>query len=356
MEYQAVLLEKLRSLYPSGYNHTTWAPDPTPTPDLETLSTRCLNWITNQEQAILQDTSIIALLTSRHFAAALHGHTHPSLTSTLQDFLFSTTLAYTSWRDHPSNNIPPPHRLSVHDMHRISHLTGSALLHQLDHALSCIHPGSPAGQPPRPTLQALFLVVFGTTLGVAYSTPAPVGSGPQVIRTDPLGRVLRDTPAQWAATREHLCHHLADALAALALALAGTPPVLQPQSHLQFDPRLVRDSVVEGCLMGRWNRTGSWVWASPRRRHPFRPGWRAGGAGGGPEGGGAFVPQPHMQPQPQVTRLACPEVSCPMFPRMEGSDAGRRRSMIIVGPSWDGRQVYARVRTHTGSDGPPLFV
>lgn len=318
MEDQAVLLGKLRMLYVNGYTSSV------PIPDLETLSQRCLSWILNDGQ-ITQDTSIIALLTSQHFAITLQGHIDLSLTSTLQDFLFSTTLAYTSWRDHH----PPSQRLSVHDLHRISHLTGSALLHKLDQVL---HPES-LSKWPRATLQALFLIVFGTTLGVAYSTS--VGSGPPVIWTDLLSKVLRESPTLYMAMRERLCHLLANKLITLARVL-----------QLRFDARVAEDNIIEGCLMGRWNRTGNWVWANARLP-PWQQGWPTGSVSGP---GGVFTPAP------QATRIPCPEVLSPVFPAMDGSDGGKRRSMIVVGPAWDGPQVYARMRTHTGSDGPSLFM
>lgn len=324
MEDQVVLLSKLRMLYHNGTSNMVPA-TAVPIPDLEALSQRCLSWITNDGNPATHDTSIIALLTSQPFAVALRGHIDPALVSTLQDFLFSTTLAYTSWRDHH----PPPQHLSVHDLHRISHLTGEALLHKLDQFLN---PGSLASLP-RPTLQALFLVVFGTTLGVAYSTS--VGSGPPVIRTDLLSRVLRESPTLWMAMKERLCHLLANDLVALASTL-----------HLQFDPRAARDSIVNGCLMGRWHRTGQWVWASAARMGACPP------AGAGVVDGpaGLFVPTP------QAARMPCPEVLSPTLPAMDGSDAGKRRTMIVVGPSCDGQQMYARMRAHTGSDGPSLFV
>lgn len=341
MEDQVVLFRKLRMLYHNGTSNMVPA-IAVPIPDLEALSQRCLSWITNEGNHATHDTSIIALLTSQPFAVALRGHIDPALVSTLQDFLFSTTLAYTSWRDHH----PPPQRLSVRDLHRISHLTGSALLHKLDHFLN---QGSLASWP-RPTLQALFLVVFGTTLGVAYSTS--VGSGPPVIRTDLLSRVLRESPTLWMAMKERLCHLLADDLVALASTL-----------RLHFDPRAARDSIVDGCLVGRWHRTGQWVWASaartgaacpPRQRAPegcWPAPSAAAGAGFVDGPAGLFVPV-----SPQAARMPCPEVRSPMFPAMDGSDAGKRRTMIVVGPSCDGQQMYARMRAHTGSDGPSLFV
>ncbi|ROW03329.1 hypothetical protein VSDG_01584 [Cytospora chrysosperma] len=339
MEDQVVLFSKLRMLYHNGTSNMVPALA-VPMPDLEALSRRCLSWITNEGNHATHDTSIIALLTSQPFAVALRGHIDPALVSTLQDFLFSTTLAYTSWRDHH----PPPQRLSVRDLHRISHLTGSALLHKLDRFLN---QGSLASVP-RSTLQALFLVVFGTTLGVAYSTS--VGSGPPVIRTDLLTRVLRESPTLWMAMKERLCHLLADDLLALASTL-----------RLQFDPRAARDSIVDGCLMGRWHRTGQWVWASAARTGPACPPRQRAPEGCWPpaaaEGAGVVDgPAGLFVPAPQAARMPCPEVLGPMFPAMDGADAGKRRTMIVVGPSCDGQQMYARMRAHTGSDGPSLFV
>ncbi|ROW08357.1 hypothetical protein VMCG_03242 [Cytospora schulzeri] len=325
MEDQALLMGKLRMLYLQGNSH----PNLVYIPNLETLSQKCLGWITN-EGHITQDTSIIALLTSHHFAIALQGHIDPALISHLQDFLFSTTLAYTFWRDHN----PPSQRLSVHDLYRISHLTGSALLNKLDHVLQ---PQS-LTRLPRSTLQALFLVIFGTTLGVAYSTS--VGSGPPVIRTNLLSKVLRKSPTLWMAMKERLCHLLADDLIVIASIL-----------RFQFDPRVAKNNIIEGCLMGRWNRTGNWVWASARLP-PWAPTWQQGYAAGGVDGPGSGM----FLPAPQAMMIPCPEALSPILPAMDGSDGGKRRLMIVVGPSGDGQQMYARMRTHTGSDGPSLFV
>lgn len=336
-----MLVEKLEMLYYSGYPTHVQIPIIL---DLEILSQRCLRWITNEDH-IDQETSIIALLTSQHLTTALQGHIDPTLVSTFQHFLLSTTLAHTSWHDHH----PPPQRLSAHDLHRLSHLTGSTLLHQLDPSL---RPGSPTDAPrprPRPTLQALFLLVFGTSLGVACSTPA--GSGPPwpEIRAHLLSKALAESPTLWVATRERLCRLLADDLVALAGALL-----------FRFDAEAARENIIEGCLMGRWGRAGSWVWANAvlppwHQQHQQRQ-WST-AAGAGPVGaahrgpGGMFV-----LPTPQATMVPCPEALGPMLPSMDGSDGRKRRSMIVIGPSQDGQQMYARMRTHAGSDGPSLFV
>ena len=320
IEDQAGLLDKLKMLYFNEYA----TPLPIPTPDLETLSQRCLRWVTYEEYAY-QETSIIALLTSQHLTVALQGHIDSNLIATFQQFLLSTTLAYTSWRD-PQ---PPSQRLSVRDLHRMSHLTGSALLHQLDSTL--YH--RPLARASRSELQALFLVVFGTVLGVAYSTL--VGSGPPVIRTDLLSKVLAESPTLWMAMKERLCHLLANDLVILAGML-----------RFSFDPETARNNILEGCLLGRWNRVGRCVWANVAVP-PWQQSWSTAGVGGP---GGMF------QPTPQATVLPSPELLSPLLPGMDGSDGRKRRSMMVVGPSWNGQQMYARMRTSNGSDGPSLFV
>ncbi|KUI69932.1 hypothetical protein VM1G_11630 [Cytospora mali] len=320
-EDQVMLLAKLRLLYFNVYP----CPVPTPLiPDLEMLTRRCLIWITNDEP-VTQDTSIIALLTSKHFAVALQGYIDPTITSTLQHFLLSTSLTYTSWRDRN----PPSQRLSVRDLQRLSHLTGSALLHKLDGLLD----PETFTRSSKPILQALFLVLFGTMLGITYSTSA--GSGPPEIRTDLLSKVLRESPTLWMAMRERLCQLLANSLITLANMI-----------NLQFDKEAVKNNILEGCLMGRWNRTGRWVWADAVLP-PWQQRWSTEGAN---RPGGIFFPTP------QPAMVPCPEVLSPLLPNMDGSDGRKRRSMIVVGPSRDGQQIYARMRTHTGSDGPSLFI
>ncbi|KAK7747406.1 hypothetical protein SLS53_001661 [Cytospora paraplurivora] len=296
--------------------------------DLETLSQRCLGWIANGED-IIQNTSIIALLTSQNFATALQGHLDPSLISNLQDFLLSTTLAYTSWRDpHPQ-----PQRLSVRDLYRISHLTGSALLQELDRLLQA---GSLISSP-RSTLLAKFLLIFGTTLGVTYATS--IGSGRPEIQTDLLSKVLKESPTLWMAMKERLCHLLADSFVSLSSTL-----------QFQFDAELAKSRVIDGCLMGRWHHIGRFVWASRTLSPPWQQSLPIEGGVLVTNAGGAFIPTPQAIMMPRAELLS------PVLPSMDGSDGGKRRSMLVIGPSGDGQQMYARARSHTGSDGPSLFV
>lgn len=319
-EKKAVLLDRISMLYFSDCSGRL----PIPMLELETLSQRCLGWISNGED-IIQNTSIIALLTSQNFNTTLQGHLHPTLISTLQDFLLSTTLAYTSWRDpHPQ-----PQCLSVRDLYRISHLTGSALLQELDHLLQA---ESLIGSA-RSTLQARFLLIFGTTLGVAYATS--IGSGRPEIRTDLLSKVLKESPTLWMAMKERLCHLLADSLVTLSSAL---------QFH--FDAELAKSRIIDGCLMGRWHHIGRFVWANRTLQSlPTEGGVLVSSAGG------AFVPAPQAMMMPRAELLS------PALPSMDGSDGGKRRLLLVVGPSGDGQQMYARARSHTGSDGgPSLFV
>lgn len=250
------------------------------------------------------------------------------MVSTFQDFVLATTLAYTAWRDQRN----PSQRLSVHDLHRTSYLTGSSLLQMLDQHLD----PETLGQASRPTLQALFLVLFGTTLGVAYTTQ--VGGRPSAESTDWIGKVLPESPTLYITMKEHLCHLLADKLVLLANLLWD-----------MVDTEAARTCILDGCLMGRWNRSGRWIWGNPMPHYIFPPrdqslSWLVQRPGG------------MFQPTPQAAIMRCPEILGPLMPRMDAADRGKRRSMMVVGPTSHGQQMYARMRTHTGSDGPSLFV
>lgn len=261
-------------------------------------------------------------------AQALEGGLDRETISTFQDFVLATTLTYTAWRDQRSTS----QRLSVRDLHRASCLAGSALLQKLDQR---IDPDA-LGKAPRATVLALFLVVFGTTLGVTYSTP--VAGRPTAASADLTGKVLTESPTVSITVKERLCHALADKLALLAGLLWE-----------KIDTATMRGRVLDGCLMGRWNRSGRWVWGNlmphytwPQSDHSLdwlvhRP-------------GGAF------QPMPRVAMMQLPEISSPLMPGIDLSDRGKRRSMFVVGPTSHGQHMYARMRTHTGSDGPSLFV
>lgn len=275
------------------------------------------------------ETDFVSQLTSHASAEALEGGLDRVTISQFQDFVLSTTLAYTAWRDHRS----PSQRLSVRDLHRTSYATGSSLLEKLDQHLEY----ETLDKAPRPTLQALFLVLFGTTLGVAYSTQ--VGARPTTASAELVGKVLKESPSPCANMKERLCHLLADKLALLAGLLWGD----------KVETGVTRTRVLDGCLMGRWTQSGRWVWGNlmphytwPPSDHPLdwlvhRP-------------GGTF------QPTPRVAMMQYPEILSPLLPRMDSSDRGKRRSMLVVGPTSHGQQMYARMRTHTGSDGPSLFV
>lgn len=275
------------------------------------------------------ETNLVSQLTSHALAQALEGSLDWATISTFQDFVLATTLAYTAWRDQRS----PPQRLSVHDLHRASYVAGSSLLQRLDHHLA----SDTLDKAPRPTLQALFLVMFGTTLGVAYSTQA--GGQPIAAPADLTGKLHTEGPSPPTTTRDRLCHLLADKLAHLAGLLWG-----------DVDPAATRGYVLEGCLTGRWSRRGRWVWGNlmPHYAWPPPPGdhstdWLV------HRPGGAF------QPGPRAALMRCPEVLSPLMPGMDSSDGGKRRSMLVVGPTSHG-QLYARMRTHAGSGGPSLFV
>lgn len=287
-----------------------------------------MSWIIN-ENVPHHETNFVSHLTSQALAQALEVSLDHATISTFQDFVLATTLAHTAWRDQRN----PSWRLSVHDLHRTSYLAGSALLQKLDQ-----HIGSDElDKAPRATLQALFIVLFGTTLGVAYSTQ--VGAQPTTAPADPNGKVPTESPTLHTTTKGRLCHLLADKLALLAGRLWD-----------KVDTAATRGHVLDGCLTGRWNRSGRWVWGNLMPHYTWPPpsdhslDWLVHCPGG------------TFHPTPRAAMMRCPELSSPLMPRMDSSDGRKRRSMLIVGPTSHGQHMYARMRTHTGSDGPSLFV
>lgn len=311
------------------HSHEYTFPYSAPPLDVEYLAQECLSWILNED--VPQDeTNFVSQLTSYALAQALEGSLDRATTSTFQDFVLATTLAYTAWRDQRS----PSWRLSVHDLHRTSSLAGSALLQKLDQH---IEPDE-LDKASRPTLQALFIVLFGTTLGVAYSTQ--VGAQPTTAPADLNSKVPTESPTPQVTIKERLCHILADKLALLAGRLWEN----------KVDTAATRGLVLDGCLTGRWNRSGRWVWGNLMPHYTWPPpsdhslDWLVHRPGG------------TFQPTPRAAVMRCPELSSPLMPRMDSSDRGKRRSMLVIGPTSHGQHMYARMRTHAGSDGPSLFV
>ncbi|KAG8169592.1 hypothetical protein KVR01_000337 [Diaporthe batatas] len=325
---QTLLTEKLRAL------HAHEDPFSLPPPDIERLAQTCLGWIIN-EHVPPHETDFVSQLTSHALARALEDGLDKVTASRFQDFVLATTLAYTAWRDHRD----PAQRLSIRDLHRTSYLAGSSLLQNLDRHLD---PATLEGCP-RPTLQALFLVLFGTILGVAYSTQ--IGAGPPRLSADLSGKVLTESPTPYVNMKERLCHLLADRLALLAQLLWDSKAEAAETT---------RARVLDGCLMGRWARAGSgsgrWAWGNlmPHYAWPAPSDYSLDWLVQRP--GGTF------QPVPRAAMMWCPEVLSPLMPRMDTSDRGKRRSMLIVGPTTHGQHMYTRMRTHAGSEGPPLFV
>lgn len=325
---QTLLIEKLRALHSRGYA----APYAAPPPDIEYLAHTCLSWIVNDEVPH-HETNFVSQLTSHGLAQALGGHLDRETILTFQDFILATTLAYTAWRDQRI----PSQRLSIRDLHRTSYVTGSSLLQRLDQRLD----SERLDKAPKPTLQALFLVLFGTTLGVAYSTQAATQAGgrPTAAPADPVGKASMESPIHHTTMKERLCHLLADKLAQLAGLLWKT-----------VDTAAARGCVLDGCLTGRWSRSGCWAWGNlmPHYTWPLPSDHSLDWLVHRP--GGTF------QPTPRAAMMRCPEVLSPLMPSMDSSDRGKRRSMLVVGPTSHGQHMYARMRTHTGSDGPSLFV
>jgi hypothetical protein len=314
----------LRALHAREYP----VPFSTSPPDTEHLAQKCLSWIIN-EDVPHHETDFVSQLTSHALGQALENGLDRVTILRFQDFVLSTTLAYTAWRDHRN----PSQRLSVRDLHRTSYLAGSSLLEKLDQHLQ----SDTLEKAPRPTLQALFLVLFGTTLGVAYSTQ--VGARPTAASADLIGKALTESPTLYINMKERLCHLLADKLVLLAGLLWD-----------KVEAAATRARVLDGCLMGRWTRSGRWVWGNLMPHYTWPPpsdhslDWLVHRPGG------------TFQPTPRAAMMRCPEVLSPLMPRMDSSDRGKRRSMLVVGPATHGQHMYARMRTHTGSDGPSLFV
>lgn len=183
---------------------------------LDRITELCLDRITGDKDPIRsedQNTSITAILTSHTLATALKDHIDPSTLTAFQHFLFSTTLAYTGWRDHRTSS----QRLSPNDLYRLSYLAGSTLLQKLD---SLIPFEEAAGQANmlRQRLQVYFILVFGTIIGVGYSArrSSPLQQ-PHLLGL--LSPEFRDSPTRWLVAREQLCHLLSRELVTLAKAL-----------------------------------------------------------------------------------------------------------------------------------------
>jgi hypothetical protein len=321
---QTLLIEKLRTLYGREYHPAPLSPPPL---DIEHVAQQCLSWITDDEVP-QHGTDFVSRLTSQALAQALGDSLDKVTILRFQDFVLSTTLAYTAWRDHRS----PPERLSARDLHRTSYVAGSSLLQELDRHLE----PDTLERAERPKLQALFLVLFGTALGVAYSTL--VGTRPTTASADLAGKVLTESPTLHIHMKERLCHVLADKLALLAGLLWD-----------KVETVAMRARVVDGCLMGRWARSGRHVWGNLMPHYAWPPDdhsldWLVHRPGG------------TFQPMPRAAMMWCPEVLSPLIPGMDASDRGKRRSILVIGPTSHGQHMYARMRTHSGSDGPSLFV
>ncbi|KAK2599465.1 hypothetical protein N8I77_011219 [Diaporthe amygdali] len=322
-QYQLLLLQKLKALHSHEYK----TPVSTSPLNVEHFAQTCLSWILSEDVS-QQETSIVSQLTGHVLGETLEGSLDHITISTFQDFVLATTLAYTAWRDQRN----PSQRLSIQDLHRASYVTGSSLLQRLDDHLD----PEALKEAPRPTLQALFLILFGTTLGVAYTTQ--VGGQSTANSADLMGKVLSESPTLYATMKERLCHLLADKLVVLVELLWA-----------EVDTEAARTCILDGCLMGRWTQSGRFVWGNPMPHYIFPPrdqslSWLVQRPGG------------MFQPTPQAAIMRCPEILGPLMPRMDAADRGKRRSMMVVGPTSHGQQMYARMRTHTGSDGPSLFV
>lgn len=293
----------------------------------------CLDWMTDDKNPIdpdNQNTSITAILTSHTLATALKDHIDPSTVLTFQHFLFSTTLAYTGWRDHRTSS----HRLSTNDLHRLTNMAGSTLLHKLD----ALMPSEVANRSSisRQKLQVYFILVFGTIIGVGYSTRrfSPLEQ-PHLLSL--LSPEFRDSPTRWLVAREQLCHLLAGELVTLAKAL---------RLNLDADA----EQKVARLAIGEWAHQERWVWANkllslgtsscdPTSEQ----------VGVVDTAGGTFFPAPH------TSMVARSEILRAELPLPDTSDSRKERSMIVVGPC-EGQQLYARMRARTDSGRPRMIL
>lgn len=311
---QARLLERLKAIQQSQAAGSTQDS----ATDIATIIEKCIGWMLNEDDHV-ENISIVGLLTSELFAAFVQGAVETDIIDNFRDFLLSISLAYGGWRDRR-----PADRLNLRDLHRISHLTGSALIQRLDRTLSPQN----LGKASTHAQQALFLVVFGTTLGVAYSTQI---LGSPEFPTDLLSPEFRESPTLWIAMKEHLCHMLAHHLILLA-------------SWLGYKLTTPKEQMVIETAVRRWNRPEAFMWANPIPTSPASP----------PLNQGLDYSTPVVFDS-APTIVPCPAMLRSNFPASERVDLGRRRTMIVVEP-WEGQQVYARIRTSQNSDKPGLMV
>lgn len=310
-------------------------------------------------------TSITGLLSSPAFASALQGLVDPTTLSTYRDFLLSTTLHYTGWRDPRS----PPQRLSAADLHLIGNMTGSSLLRRLEQLL--LAPDA-LGEASRPTIQALLCMLLGTILGVKYTTSPWISRSSSTTCNHPLllsgggggggvmpSRDFSHSPTQWLMKKERLCQMLANELITLAKALGS---VSDEKTEMAVMDGLTGTTTRRGTHPGR----EQWVWGNvllPSSDPTPGLGYCHGQMPNLPQsprrgGDSRYLDGPSdgtFYPRPQPTMLAYPEIMSSELPRPDPLDGRKRRSMIVVGPC-DGHQIYAHIKVPTSSGYPRMIV
>lgn len=304
-----------------------------PPQTLDQLEEHCFRWILDDPSPPQdQDTCTTAILTSRPLANCLKRHVDPSTITAFQHFLLSSTLTHIGWRD----SRPPPQRLSLSDLHRVACTAGSALLRSLDDLL--LSSSRRADRPAaRPALQAHFVLLFGTILGIAYQTRHQ-SEALAALMSSILAPVHRDSPTRWLVAQEELRRRLAYELVVLGKAL-------RPDLDAGALARL------ETAALGQWSeRRERWTWVNMILSEDLRN--RDPGRSRGPvvdTGGSIFCSAPH------ASMIARPEAPHAELPRPDGADPQKRRSMIVVGP-WEGQQVYARMRSYARTGCPRMMV
>lgn len=304
-----------------------------PPQTLDQLEEHCFRWILDDPSPPQdQDTCTTAVLTGRPLANRLKHHIDPSTIAAFQHFLLSITLTHIGWRDTRS----PPHRLSPNDLHRATCTAGSALLRSLDDLLlsSSRRDDRPA---TRSTLQAHFILLFGTILGIAYQTMHQ-SEALAVLMPSILAPVHRDSPTRWLVAREELRRLLARELVVLG-------KTLRPDLDAGALARL------ETAALGQWSeRRERWTWGNVILSADLKNRDAVPVRGPSVDTAGNILCS-----APRASMIDRPRAPHAELPRPDGADPHKQRSMIVVGP-WEGQQVYAHMRTYAESGCPRMMV
>lgn len=184
----------------------------------------------------VHDLGLVNQLTSAAFQEATQGYLDARTLQTLRRFLCASTLSHTGWIDRPG-----PHHLSRTTLRVMSYICGADLIDFLD---SLLAPRN-LSRYSMETIQVLYLVVFGTILGLRYVTQLNVSNevSSLLLGTDGAGG-----PKLWWSTKGRLAQTLAHHLAVLASTLGFMPPPIH-----EIQP-------VEEATRMR-TRSGEFIWA-----------------------------------------------------------------------------------------------